>query len=85
MQGYADVVRELLRHNPDLSKRDPTYDGDALGWALHGADNIRRPGADYAGVVEALLAAGLQPRRTDYTSSDRRVAAVLKRRGLSGG
>ncbi|MEK7466053.1 MAG: ankyrin repeat domain-containing protein [Planctomycetota bacterium] len=80
MQGCPDVVREILRHKPDLTKRDPTFDGDALGWALHGADNIRRPGADYAAVVEALFAAGLKPRRHDYSSTDAGVMEVLKRR-----
>jgi ankyrin repeat protein len=80
MQGYPDVVKEILRHKPDLTKRDPTFDGDALGWALHGADNIRRPGSDYAAVVEMLFDAGLKPRRNDYTSTDPRVLEVLKRR-----
>ena len=80
MQGYLEVVREILKHKPNLTKRDPAFDGDALGWALHGADNIRRPGANYAAVVEALLDAGLKPRRDDYTSKDVRVLEVLKRR-----
>lgn len=79
LHGHAAVVRELLRHKPDLTRRDPTYDGDALGWALHGAAEVRRPGADYAGVVEALMAAGMRPRHGEFRTGDAGVDAVLKK------
>jgi hypothetical protein len=38
--------------------RDPTHQSTPLGWAAFGSVHRRSAGADYAGVVDRLVAAG---------------------------
>jgi hypothetical protein len=79
--GNAAMVREILRYDPPLELRGDDYDLPALGWALHGSENgWHRKTGDYAGVVEALLAAGAKPpEMTDDLEASEPVRAVLRR------
>ena len=53
--GNAEMVREILRHGPDLTLRDTTHQGTALDWARHGAEHGWHPGrGDYAATIAAL-------------------------------
>jgi hypothetical protein len=49
----------VLGFQPELETVDADYRSTPLGWAIHGSENgwsVRT--GDYAGTVEALLAAG---------------------------
>jgi ankyrin repeat protein len=80
--GNAEMAREILRRHPPLELRDDQFDQPPLGWALHGSEHgWYRESGDYAGTVEALLAAGAQapPSTADLAASEP-VRAVLRRR-----
>lgn len=59
--GWLDLVRLLIDRVP-LDRPDANHGSPPLGWALHGAQWCRNPKGDYPGVVEALLAAGADPK-----------------------
>lgn len=53
--GNAEMVREILRYKPDLTLRDHTYQGTALGWAQHGSENSwKRETGNYAETIALL-------------------------------
>jgi ankyrin repeat protein len=56
--GNAEMVRELLRHKPDLTIRDSQHQGTALDWAQYGSEHGWRKGeGDYPATIEALTSA----------------------------
>jgi hypothetical protein len=60
--GNAAIVRDLLQHHAAVDVRDPAFDGTPLDWAIHGSLNSWHcKTGDYAGTVDALLAAGSTP------------------------
>lgn len=60
--GNLEMVREILRHDPPLEAKESTYNGTPFGWAVHGSEQgHKKRTADYAGVVDALRAAGAKP------------------------
>lgn len=79
--GDAEMVREILRHEPPLELKDENHGGTALGWALYGSVhswNCRT--GDYAGIVRMLLAAGAHaPPLTDELDVSDAVRDVLRR------
>jgi len=79
--GNAEMVRELLRHQPGLERNDCEFGITALGSALHGSENSwHRDTGDYAATVEALLAAGAKaPKLTDDLEASPAVREVLRR------
>lgn len=57
--GNAAMVRAILPFHPPLEALDADYRATPLGWAMHGSENgTYRKTGDYAGAVQALLAAG---------------------------
>jgi hypothetical protein len=77
MHGRADTVRLLIERGADLHDRAfgaerPT----PLDCALWGLQNNRADDGDYAGTVQALLAAGA-PTRHSTPTGDARVDALL--------
>jgi ankyrin repeat protein len=53
--GNAEMAAEILRHGPDRTLRDLTYDGTPLNWARYGAEHGWHPGdGDYPATIEAL-------------------------------
>jgi ankyrin repeat protein len=79
--GNADMVREILRHNPTVDLKDNDYNASALGWAVHASLHGWHPDrGDYAATVEALLQAGAQPPEAtkNFDASDA-VRATLHR------
>ena len=57
--GNAEMASEILRFHPSLELKSKDYAGTPLAWAIFGSGNgWNRDTGDYAGVVEALLAAG---------------------------
>jgi hypothetical protein len=77
--GNADLVRDILRHGPDLERRDADFGGTPLGWAIHASVHGWHPDrGDYAGVVNILLDAGAQPPPPDQNNGSEAVRAVLK-------
>jgi ankyrin repeat protein len=80
IEGNAALVAELLRHDPDLARRDPQHHATPMGWAVYGAD-IARDG-NYEETVRALLRAGARWDPNDYTPQHPGVRAVLVEFGL---
>lgn len=71
--GHVDlVVRILDTGRVPVDSRDPTHGSTPLGWAAFGSAQRRAPGADYAGVVERLVAAG-----ADVTAPGNRAGRTL--------
>lgn len=56
--GRAAAVRVLLAAGADANRPENQFHAPPLGWCAHGSQNCRAVGGDYAGVAEALLAAG---------------------------
>jgi ankyrin repeat protein len=79
--GNAEMVREILRHAPQVEQKDPRYNLSALGSALHGSENSwHRDTGDYAATVEALIEAGAKPPKlTDDLEASQAVREVLRR------
>ena len=83
--GNAGMVRTLLEHRSPIALRDWNNDATPLGWAIHGSlHSWHRQEGDYAGVVAALLDAGLDPPAiTDRFEASEPVMHVLRKRGAS--
>jgi ankyrin repeat protein len=80
--GNYEMVRAILPFGPPLEVTDADFNGTPLGWAVHGSENgwYRQTG-DYAGTVEALLAAGARlPERLGGAEA---VREVLRRHGMN--
>lgn len=79
--GNAEMVREMLRYRPAVDAKGDDHDMTPLGWALHGSENgWHKDSGDYAGVVEALLAAGAKPPKlTEEVEASGPVLQVLRR------
>jgi hypothetical protein len=76
--GNAEMIREILRHNPPIDDARNEFGGTPLGWATHGSEHgwHCRTG-DYAGAVELLCAAGAKlPEKLTGTAA---VQEVLRR------
>jgi ankyrin repeat protein len=57
--GHVEMVRELVRYHAPVDVTGDEYNGTPLRWAMHGSQHgWRRATGDYAGTVEALIAAG---------------------------
>src|SRR5687767_441082 len=53
--GNIEMVREILRHGPDLTLRDTTHHGTALDWARYGAEHgWCKDEGDYPATIAAL-------------------------------
>jgi ankyrin repeat protein len=79
--GNVEMVRLLLRYEPELENKDNDYEGTPLRWAIHGSENgWYRDKGDYGGTVEALLEAGAKP--PEKPSGTAPVQEVLKRFGV---
>ena len=83
--GNVEMVRELLQRGARVDVRGDEYDGTPLHWAIYGSVHgwHCRTG-DYAGTVEALIAAGAQaPKLTPDVEASEAVRAVLSRHAAS--
>jgi ankyrin repeat protein len=78
--GNAEMVREVLRHHPQL-ELDCQHGITALGCALHGSENgWHRDTGDYVATVQALLNAGAKaPKVTADLEASEEVRDVLRR------
>jgi ankyrin repeat protein len=76
--GNADMIREILRHDPPIDDADNDFHATPLGWATHGSENgWHRKTGDYASVVDLICAAGATlPKEITGTES---VKAVLRK------
>ena len=79
--GNAEMVREILRHRPEIERQDNEHGITALGSALHGSENgWHRDTGDYAATLEALLEAGAKaPKVTDELEASGEAREVLVR------
>ncbi len=78
--GNAEVVRLLIEHGHPIDLIDPKFDASAAGYAIHSATEARRyPDADYAGVVDALIHAGLDSCLSSYPVNHDAIDSVLRR------
>jgi hypothetical protein len=79
--GNCEMVKAILPFGPPLEATDSDFNGTPLDWAVHGSEKgwYRQTG-DYAGTVEALIAAGARlPERLGGAEA---VREVLRRHGL---
>ena len=79
--GNCEMVEAILPFGPPLEATDADFNGTPLGWAIHGSkEGWYRQTGDYAGTVQALLAAGAcLPERRGGTEG---VRDVLRRHGM---
>jgi ankyrin repeat protein len=57
--GNAQMVRALLRHDPPIGVREPTYDGTPLDWCVYGSvHGWMKDKGDFATTAKLLLDAG---------------------------
>ena len=80
--GNAEMVREVLRHNPDVEKKDWHEGISALGSALHGSMNgWHRDTGDYVTTVRLLMDAGARaPKVTENLEASEPVREFLEER-----
>jgi ankyrin repeat protein len=78
--GNVEMIRELLRHGAPLNVKGDEYDATPLFWAIYGSlHGWHCRTGDYAGVVEALIAAGAEVPKTAGVEASEAVRAVLQR------
>jgi hypothetical protein len=79
--GNSEMVKIILPFGPPLEATDADFNGTPLGWSIHGSEaGWHRQTGDYAGTVEALIAAGARlPERPGGSES---VRDVLSRHGV---
>jgi hypothetical protein len=79
--GNSEMVKAILAFGPPLEATDSDFNGTPLDWAVHGSEKgwYRQTG-DYAGTVEALIAAGA--RLPERMGSSEAVREVLRRHGM---
>ncbi|MEZ5339680.1 MAG: ankyrin repeat domain-containing protein [bacterium] len=82
LRGRAEVVRLLLEAGAPLDRYDKLYNGNPLGWALHGALEMPTFGGAYRSVVEQIVAAGGLEVLSDRAWAERDVAKVRERYGI---
>ncbi len=81
--GNLAMIRAILPFGPPLEDLENDYRSRPLGWAIHGSEQGWYAGSgDYAGAVEALLAAGATVPET--AGGTEAVKAVLRRSGAQG-
>jgi ankyrin repeat protein len=83
--GNAEMVREILRYQPQLEQNENQHGITALGSALHGSENgWHRDTGDYVATVEALLAVGAKaPKLTADLEASEDVRMLLWRHAQS--
>jgi hypothetical protein len=80
--GNVEMARIVLRSGPPLEARDADFNGTPLGWAIHGSENgWNCDTGDFAGTVEALIAAGAKVPVT--IGGSEAVREVLRRHGAA--
>ncbi|MBT5532883.1 hypothetical protein HOK31_07455 [Candidatus Poribacteria bacterium] len=78
--GNAEVVRLLLQHGHPADMIDPAYNSSAAGYAIHSAVEARKyEDADYGGVIDALIQAGLDDCLSGYPVGHEAIDAVMKK------
>jgi ankyrin repeat protein len=79
--GNAEMARQLVEHGAPVNVKGDDYNGTPLDWALHGSRHgWRAKTGDYAGTVEAMLAAGAEPPSVvDGARGSQAVIDVLRR------
>ena len=80
LNGHVETVKVLLDHGADAHWRDPNYQGNALGWACAGSQNMA---GEHVAIVEILLAHGVPLPEKAWGSP--KVQAALIARGAAPG
>jgi hypothetical protein len=80
-QGNLAMVQDFIAHSAPIQVFETEHGGSPLGWALHGSlHSWECKKGDYAGVTEALLAAGAEiPKSERPLEATEEVLAVLSR------
>jgi hypothetical protein len=79
--GNSEMVKIILPFGPPLEATDADFNGTPIGWAIHGSEGgWHRQIGDYAGTVEALIAAGA--RLPERPGGSEPVRDVLRRHGV---
>jgi ankyrin repeat protein len=80
--GNREMTETILGFGPPLEAVDADHNGTPLGWAIYGSQHgWYSDSGDYAGTVEALIAAGAKlPAEIGGSET---VKEVLRRHGIS--
>jgi hypothetical protein len=80
--GNVEMAQVVLHYGPPLEARDSDFNSTPLGWAIHGSENgWNCETGDYAGTVEALIAAGANVPET--MGGSEAVRGMLRRHGTT--
>jgi ankyrin repeat protein len=78
--GDADLVDLLISRGHPVDLVDPRFNATPLGYAIHDCTvEKRHPEGEFARVVESLLKAGAEWKRSSYPTGDERIDEVLRR------
>jgi Ankyrin repeat len=84
--GNAPMVRALLRHDPAIGVREPSYDGTPLDWCLYGSvHGWMKDKGDFATTATLLLDAGERFKPAVLPTGRDDVDTVLRAHLASGG
>ena len=75
LNGHAETVKVLLDHGADAHWRDPHYQGNALGWACAGSQNMA---GEHVAIVEILLDRGVPLPEKAWGSPEVQVALLAR-------
>ena len=77
--GNAEMLAEVLRHEPPIEARDRQFDGTAIGWLIHGALNPWGfASTQYGECARLLLAAGAQVQEASLPTGHDDIDRVLR-------
>jgi ankyrin repeat protein len=77
--GNAEMMADVLRHDPPIEGRDRQFDGTAIGWLIHGALNPWGfASGEYGECARLLLAAGARVDEASLPTGQDDIDRVLR-------
>jgi ankyrin repeat protein len=83
--GNAEMMAEVLRHDPPIEARDRQFEGAAMGWLIHGAlEPWGVASGKYGECARLLLAAGAQVDEASLPTGHDDIDRVLRAHFVAG-
>jgi hypothetical protein len=77
--GNAEMMTEILRHDPPLEARDRQFDATAMGWLIHGAvHGSWSAGGNHGACAHLLRAAGARVDEASLPTGNDDIDRVLR-------